>query len=107
MKYKSNLKEVEKDLTARQERAVEAVGLFVKGATYGKTPVGNYVGGGNLRASNDYRTEGTTVIVGNTAEYAGYVHEGTRYQKSQPFLKNTVMSEKNNIKSIIEKYMKG
>ncbi len=42
---------------------------------------------GNLRGGTFGRADGNDIIIGATAEYAIYVHEGTRYMSARPFLR--------------------
>lgn len=111
IKHKSNLKNVELALTKAEEKALESVGIFVRGESQARSPVGVYPKGsgrvgGNLRDSNDYKMEKTTVIVGNNAEYSIYVHEGTFRQKPQKFLEDAVMQNGSKIKSIVERQLR-
>ncbi len=111
LNFKSNLKNVEQALTQAEERALEAVGIFVRGESQVRSPVGQYPAGsgrvgGNLRDSNDYKMDKTTVIVGNNAEYSIYVHEGTYRQKPQKFLEDAVMQNPSKIKTIVERQLR-
>jgi HK97 gp10 family phage protein len=102
IKFKSNLKNVEQALTQTEERALEAVGTFVRSESQMRSPVKT----GNLRDSNDYRVEKDKVIVGNSVEYAIHVHEGTSRQKEQKFLEGAVMENRERIQSLIEGQLK-
>ena len=102
LKFKSNLKSVEQALTQAEERALEAVGIFVRGESQARSPVDT----GNLRDSNDYKLQDTTVIIGNNTEYAVYVHEGTSRQRPQKFLEDSVMQNGSKIKSIVERQLR-
>jgi len=62
-----------------------------------KNPVRGYVGG-NLRRSWITAFRPLRGVLANTAGYAGYVHEGTRYMKKRPFLTKGI----NRVKSVIE-----
>lgn len=106
MKYESNLDGVLNDITKREELAAEAIGVLVRDDAKAKSPVAE-VNGGNLRASNAYRRSGTEVTIGNTAEYAGYVEKGTRKMAAQPYLLPAVNENRNNIKLLVEQYLRG
>lgn len=49
---------------------------------------------GNLRRSHTMAVNDTYVDVGVTAEYGGYVHNGTSRQKPQPWLRDSVNRNK-------------
>lgn len=52
---------------------------------------------GNLQRSHKYAVEGDSVIVGVTADYGGYVHNGTSRQKAQPWLKDSIQANRDSI----------
>ena len=122
VKFKSNLKSVEQALTQAEERALKSVGLFVRSESQVRSPVGVYgektgvytsgamsgkgLVGGNLRDSNEYKLQDKTVIIGNTAEYSIYVHEGTYQQRAQKFLEDAVMQNPTKIKAIVERQLR-
>lgn len=103
MKYQSNLKEVVKEISTREEVALEAVGQFALGRVKTLTAVDT----DNLRPSNDYYINGKTLTIGNTAEYSSYVEQGTRKMKAQPYLKPGVLNNIKQIEQILNRYMKG
>lgn len=103
MKFKSNRKEVVAKLTASQVAAVESIGQYVRGKAVDYSPVDT----GNLKSSNDYRTRDTSVTIGNSAEYAGYVEMGTRKMASQPYLTPAVTRNMDEISNIIKGELKG
>lgn len=51
---------------------------------------------GYLRASHEFKVDGMGLdmkaTIGPTADYAVFVHEGTRFQRSQPFLRDAAES---------------
>jgi HK97 gp10 family phage protein len=75
MPYQSNFKRIAKQLNENERRALEAIGLFVRGEAQVRCPVDT----GNLRDSIDYQVnEGRkSVMVGTNVEYGIYVEKGT------------------------------
>lgn len=61
-----------------------------------RTPVDT----GRLRASHFTRFSSLYGEVGPTAFYAIYVHEGTRYMRGRPFLKNAVSSQEQRVQKL-------
>lgn len=53
---------------------------------------------GNLRRSHTYKVSDDHVDVGVTADYGGYVHNGTSRQKAHPWLKNAAEANEEAIK---------
>lgn len=133
MKVINNIDKVFKQITGRAEIALKAAAIHAESAVTAVTPVDH----GNLRRSNSHRIEkqdGQVVAkVGNSAEYAPFVHNGTgefakngkgrsggwsykdeegKWQhtmgnKPQPFIQKTLRRESANIQTIIAKNMKG
>lgn len=104
MQYKSNLQNVLKALDNAEERALTAVGEFVRSEAQMRSPVKS----GALRDSNDYKVEAAEqkVLVGNNMEYGLWVHEGSSRQRSQPWLRSSVMENVSRIKSLISEMMR-
>lgn len=82
--YKSNFKEAKARISAAENRALEAIGMFIDGEATNRMPVGQYpsgtgLTGGNLRSRSSYKVypELKKVTIGNSAKYAVYVEEGT------------------------------
>lgn len=75
MSYKSNFPLIRKIFRINERRALEAIGIFVRGEAQVRAPVDT----GNLRDSIDYRVNRLRkkVIVGTNVEYAIYVEKGT------------------------------
>lgn len=70
-------------LTVRYlDRAIKASLFQVQRAADPYTPVRT----GNLRANNSFVYGRLTGAFVKNANYAGFVHEGTRYMKARPFL---------------------
>jgi HK97 gp10 family phage protein len=57
---------------------------------------------GRLRASIYPTIADKAAVISPQVEYAIYVHEGTRYQRAQPFLSNALTSEQMNIQGDFE-----
>lgn len=72
------------DTDAANRAALEAMGLATRRVAQPACPVDT----GNLRRSHTHAVSGDHVDVGVTAEYGGYVHNGTSRQKAQPWMKN-------------------
>jgi HK97 gp10 family phage protein len=99
MAYDSNIRQVIKYLTENEERALEAVGLFVRGEVQVRAPVDT----GNLRDSYDYEVDPAVKVVriGTNVDYAIYQEYGTRKMKAQPHLTPAIEENKNKIKQLI------
>lgn len=116
VKTMSNFKSFKKDvlnaITDAEKRALLGIGEVGDGWIKANTPVGQYDDGrvgGNLQGSNGYEIDENQLSVTfyNTAEYAAYVHEGTsRNPRQQPFMRQTIESRINDIKSLSQKLMK-
>lgn len=104
MKYQSNLKNVLNALDQAEDRALTAVGTFVRSEAQVRSPVKT----GNLRDSNDFKVDNNNrqVVVGNSVEYGLWVHEGTSRNRAQPWLENSVMENVSRIKSLISEMLR-
>lgn len=102
--FQSNLRNVLSAMDAAEQRALTAVGEFVRSESQVRSPVQT----GNLRDSNDYVVDNheKTVRVGNSVEYGIFVHEGTANSRPQPWLENSVMENVVRIKSLINEMMR-
>lgn len=72
------------------------LGLAIKKSTIQvgrQSQINTPVKTGRLRASHQYTFTPTQGIVRPTANYAIFVHEGTRFMKGRPFLASAVESE--------------
>ena len=90
------------DTAAANRAALEAMGAACKSVARPVCPVGQYPKGsgkvgGNLKNSHRYIVSGDHVDVGVTADYGGYVHNGTSRQKAQPWLKDAAEANRNSI----------
>jgi len=77
--------------------ALTKIGEVVRSEAQLRSPVQT----GNLRDSNDYRVEEDSVVVGNSADYSLWVHEGTSRNRAQPFLENAVMENTSKLNHIV------
>lgn len=75
---------------------LETIGLAVMQVAMPASPVDT----GNLRRSHTHSVSGDHVDVGVTADYGGYVHNGTSRQKAQPWLKTAVQANTNAISGL-------
>lgn len=99
-------------VSANKKRALEALGiksvnLIVKNmqSGYGK-PIRQT---GDLMRDVNYAVENSatdTVDVGNSLEYAPFVHEGTVKMSARHYIKDAINSGKDTLKAIVEKYLK-
>lgn len=123
MRFQSNLRNVMNALDAAEDRALTAVGEFIRSEAQVRSPVGVYTNpegtytsgkwagrsigavGGNLRDSNDYKVDGKKVMIGNSVDYGIWVHEGTNRQRSQPWLRKSAMDNVSRIKNLISEYL--
>lgn len=104
IRHRSNLRNVLSALDAAEDRALTAVGEFTRSESQVRTPVKT----GALRDSNDYKVDmqEKKVMIGNSMDYGLWVHEGTSKQRSQPWLRSSVMGNVARIKSLIEGYLR-
>lgn len=102
IRFKSNLKKVEQALTQAEERALESVGIFVRGESQARSPVVS----GAYRDSHNYVVQDKTVLVGNDMEYAIYLELGTTHIRAQLIIENSVMQNGEKIKKLIERQLK-
>ncbi|CAM3729832.1 HK97-gp10 family putative phage morphogenesis protein [Mesobacillus zeae] len=104
IKHKSNLQSVLRALDDAEERALTGVGEFVRSEAQARSPVKT----GELRDSNDYKvvSEEQKVLIGNSTDYGLWVHEGSSRQRSQPWLRSSVMENVSRIKNLIGELMR-
>lgn len=99
MKYEAHFNEAKENIKENIFKALEEVGKFTTAESQARTPVDT----GNLRRSHGYKINGEDrVDIGTNVDYAPYVHNGTSRQKAQPFLKDAIMQNINEINSIIK-----
>ena len=87
---------------AANRACLEAMGAACMQVAKPVCPVGVYPKGsgkvgGNLKNSHRYAVNGDHVNIGVTAEYGGYVHNGTSRQKAQPWLRDAAEANRNSI----------
>lgn len=90
-------------------QALKQAGYLVMTKSMKATPVRT----GFLRSSHLQRGQGGVFIsgsgthtraeVGPTADYSYFVHEGTRFMRARPFLKNALFSSDNEIQQLFTK----
>lgn len=90
------------DTDAADRAALQAMGMACLQVAQPLCPVGRYPAGsgktgGNLRRSHRIKVSADHVDVGVTADYGGYVHNGTSKQKAQPWLKNAAQANRDSI----------
>lgn len=85
--------------------ACNAVGMAIQQAAMPMCPVDT----GNLRRSHAVKVQasGEYVDVGVTADYGGYVHNGTSRMKPRPWLKTAAQQNKSSLGSIAVQAYKG
>lgn len=131
VKYESFMKDVAKQLENRQQRALEAASQFVLGETSLRCPVDT----GNLKGSYHRKIDmkGLVAYVGTNVHYAPYVEFGTgiyaesgkgrktawayqddsgrwhatRGSKPQPHLRPAFADNRDRIKMLVERELKG
>lgn len=93
--FKKSPEKMLKNLT----KAIAKSTLQIERESKGYTPVDT----GYLRASHRVTLEPLRGEVQPMADYAFFVHEGTRYQSAQPFLAEGVASSEENVKEYFTK----
>ena len=102
MAYEKHFDEAKENIGNAICDALEEIGVFGTGESQAITPVDT----GKLRRSMGHKTNNKdTVYIGTNMDYAPYVHEGTSRQKAQPFIKDAVMNNLDEIQNIIEKHL--
>lgn len=100
MKYEVYFNEVEKMIEENIREALTNTGNLIKAEAKLLTPVKT----GQLRRSLSYRTDAknASVTIGTNIDYAEAVHNGTSRQRSQPFLKDAIYQNINEIENIFK-----
>lgn len=100
MDYKSNYRQVDRAMEMAKIEILYTWGEFLRSEAQLRSPVDT----GNLRDSNDYKVQAELgqVLLGNSVDYAIWVHEGTSKQQSQPWLRTAVMQNLPKLKQIAE-----
>lgn len=98
IRYESNIPKTIRRLKENERRALEAIGIFVRGEVQVRTPVDT----GNLRNSYDYAVNlgANSVQIGTNVEYGPYVELGTRKMSAQPHLRPAIEENKERIRRL-------
>lgn len=81
--------------------ALQRIAHLVEGSGKQNAPVRT----GTLRRSITSRVDSaTTARVGSNLEYAPYVHEGTKYMKAQPFLRDAIDQNRDGIERALQEF---
>jgi HK97 gp10 family phage protein len=87
-------------LRQASEEALGQLGHFLVGEAKRRTPVDT----GTLRGANNFRLVtvggGKMLQLFNDTEYAGFVHEGTRYVKARRFITDAVNQDQARIREV-------
>lgn len=81
------------------DTAIRKAALTIQRESMINTPVLT----GRLRSSHQSTFRPLKGIIDVTADYAPYVHWGTRYMKARPFLLNAVNAEERNVNDLFGK----
>lgn len=108
--FKSNRKNVDKQMSDNQNSMLTALGAYVQGEAKMRSPVGQYDDGrvgGRLRDSIEYKTDNSQkrVDVGTNVNYALFVEKGTYKMTAQPFLTPSFEENFGNLENIAKSYM--
>jgi HK97 gp10 family phage protein len=83
---------------------IEAAGLIVNQMERGYgSPIWQ---SGDLQRDVDSDPQGDVVNVGNSLEYAPFVHEGTSRMSGRPYIKDAIMNGKDRLKQVAENELK-
>lgn len=103
--YRSNRREVLREVERRTNVMLTKIGLFVEGESKVRSPVDT----GNLKGSIDSEVarNNKSVQIGTNVEYALDVEKGTRKQRPQPYLTPALEDNIDNIGRLAEETMRG
>lgn len=96
MAIRSNRRQVEAEIDGLLRRKNAAAAITVQGNVQKQTPVDT----GRLRSSITNDSDEDGFVVGTNTKYSGFVHNGTRYIKPNPFLVNGLMNSIGDLKRI-------
>jgi len=109
MSFKDNSGQVKSQMAGNVKAALAAMGIEAVGLTvqqmqsgYG-APIRQT---GDLMRDVDSEVNGDVVNVGNSLEYAPFVHEGTSRMAGRPYLKDAIMSGQSRLKQVAENELK-
>lgn len=100
--YKSNMNKFFEFNEAAVNKALDRVGRDLKNKITDATPIDT----GNLASRNNYDVQNKVLTLYNTAEYAPYVELGTIFQNANPFYRDTIYRNLNEIVSIMKEELK-
>src|SRR5690625_4831670 len=114
VKFHSNKREVKARMKRANRNMLEAVGKAGKEHVRDITPVGVYPRGsgrvgGALLGSINYKATEKDVYVGSTPMsemYPIYVHEGTYKMAAQPYIKDGIMKNLGNLRTVAQRNYK-
>ncbi|MBU5485964.1 HK97 gp10 family phage protein [Clostridium sp. MSJ-11] len=101
MKFEKKFDKAKESINNNLIKALEEIGKLVTAESQMNTPVDT----GNLRRSQGYKVNKDRVEIGSNIDYASFVHEGTSKQKAQPFLKDAVMENIEEIREIAKEHL--
>lgn len=104
----AHIDEALRDKEAAVERALTAVGEGLVSAAHDEIQADpRRVDTGTLMGSIDKEVEENVVQVGTAIPYSIYVHEGTSRMEANRFIRNAFMNNLDNIRNMLEMYLKG
>lgn len=100
--FTSNARNVEQAMEQTITRMLTKIGLYTEGKIKEKITQMDAVDTGYLRNSIDSKVVSSEkkLAIGTNCSYAIFVHEGTRRMRQRPFIKKTVLEEKDKITQI-------
>lgn len=91
-----------KEIQAAKIKALNLVGIFVRGEYVARLERGHHVVSGELVGSPSYKvTNDETVRIGTNVEYAGFVEHGTSNSRAYPCLRPSIDENRDKIKDLI------
>ena len=104
---KSNIADVQGELSRKMPVILEALGIEAEGNAVKEITTLGAVDTGRLRASITHEHDNeSAAYVGTNVEYAPYVELGTYKMAARPFLRNAVVDHVNDYKKILEEGLK-
>lgn len=108
VRYKSNLKNVKSAMNNANKVMLMAIGKSARGFVQAVTPVAE-PHGGSLKDSITYQADKDGVWIGSdmtSEDYPIYVHMGTYKMAARPYIKDGVLGNLSQLKSIAERNYK-
>lgn len=110
VKFDDHSPEVKAKLEQNVKAALQAIGQKGVELTHGQMESGYgkpIRQTGDLMSDVQYDMRGeNTVAIGNSLEYAPFVHDGTYKMAGRPYLRDAIMGGRGAIQSIAEQYLK-